>query len=132
MKAAWTLLASLVLAGAASAQTLPTCATTRNNPMDGELTWQRPASFTDGTAIPANAVVTYVAYRAPGASGGTFTAQCQTTALAATVWNTVYGTHRYHVTAAVDGETSAPSSTVTKTTAAPKRVPRPPAGVAAQ
>jgi hypothetical protein len=81
------------------------------------LSWQRPAIYTDNTAIPAAVVLTYTLYRRVGRVD---TAVCTTAALSAGQVGLAVGTHTFVVSAREGAGAEGPrSNAASKTVAAP-------------
>jgi hypothetical protein len=120
------LLAGLLALVAFSAHAQTTCPVAPADPVprdQARITWTRPLSFTDGTAIAAATVLTYTVYR----DG---VANCTTNGVLAGQTALPVGTHVFTVTARVGtGPESVASNSFSKTIPAPPQVPNPPTNV---
>lgn len=109
----------------AFSQTIPACdQRTTGLWTDIRLTWSPPTQFTNNTAIPAGAALTYRVSRQIGT--GTWTIQCQTPLSSATIWNTAAGQYNLRVTATLAGQESGPSAVAGVVLVEPVFAPKPP------
>jgi hypothetical protein len=112
-------------------QVLPTCgqaSTVVPQPWDeARVSWTRPATWSDGTALPATTALIYTVYRRVGATG-TFAALCTTTAVATALSGQPVGQVFYTATARVGtGTESTQPTAASKTIVSPS--PSPPTGI---
>jgi hypothetical protein len=119
-------LLAVLMPCAAFAQ-LPTCPVAPSDPIPRDaarLTWVRPATYTDGSAIPTSTVFTYTLYER---SGTLDTARCTTNGELAGQTALTVGTHTWLVTARVGaGPESVKSNPASKTVDPLPQVPNPP------
>jgi hypothetical protein len=120
MRTLMTILALFAALPALGQTCAPASTATPQPANEARVSWQRPATYADGTALPTTVALTYTLYRRTGTSGS-FAALCTTTATSTALASQPVGQQFYTVTAktATSGESAQATPPGSKTIADP-------------